>query len=126
MTTTEPSTEHLDGHRAMYAWNPTWKHRNIPRWAQKPMRAYIKWRQACNDERYYEDLPYWIETNFRDIVDHWGSIEDSTGQRVLVMCPYGRHPEIAAKLAEVIGAQSWTCAPCGPWHSSTFLYTFNP
>jgi len=128
MTTTEPITGTLTGHQSMYAWNPTWKHCNIPRWAHKPMRAYIKWRQACNDERcrHYPDLPHWMQINFRDIVDHWGSVQDRRGQRVLVMCPYGRHDELAEELAKIIGASSWTCAPSGPWHPSSFLYTFNP
>jgi len=126
MTTHEPITQHLDGHRAMYAWNPTWKHCDIPRWARKPMRAYIKWMQACDRYTGCTDLPYWVQKNYRDIVDHWGSVQDRMGQRVLVMCPYGRHDELAEELAKIIGASSWTCAPRGPWHPSSFLYTFNP
>ena len=126
MTSTESSTKELTGHPAMHAWNPTWKQHDIPRWAQKPMRAYIKWRQACGVDRDYTLLPHWLKRNFGEIVDHWGSIEDSTDKRVLVMCSYNRRDDVAAKLAEVIGARVWTCAPRGPWHPSTFLYTFNP
>ena len=125
MNTTEPSTKVLNGHTAMYAWNPTWRPHDIPQWAKAPMRAYIKWRQACGVNS-VPALEGWLRTNYWQIVDHWGSIEDSTGKRVLVMCPYGRHDDVAAKLAEVIGSHDWTCAPCGPWHPSTFLYTFNP
>lgn len=124
MTTTEPITTHLTGHAAMYKWNPSWKHCDIPRWARKPLRAYVKWLEACNETGVNSDLAMWLQCNYRDIVDHWGSVKDRRGQRVLVMCPYGRHDGVAAELAKIINAKRWTCTPGGPWHPSSFLYTF--
>lgn len=124
MITTKPITTHLIGHAAMYKWNPTWKHGDVPRWARKPLRARIKWLQVCGCYVGNTNLSMWLPCNYRDLVDHWGSVEDRLGQRVLVMCPYGRHDGVAEELAKLINAKRWTCTPGGPWHPESFLYTF--
>ncbi len=124
--TTETSNRGLQGHYAMKAWDATWKMHHIPTWARPRVGAYMKWQRSCNINLTIDlfEKENWLVRNFRDICDHWGSVQGCC-DRSLIMCPYGRHDDVAVELAKVIAAGSWTCTSGGPWHPKTFLYTFN-
>ncbi len=123
--TIETSNKGLQGTHAMKAWDATWRMHHLPTWVRQRIGAYMKWQRLCGIN-YPIDLferEIWLKQNFRDICDHWGSVQGCYG-RSLIMCSYERHDDVAVELAKVIAAESWTCTPGGPWHPKTFLYTF--
>ncbi len=128
------SVELLNGHGAMKQWDSTYVSHDLPRWTHGPIHAYIRWQKSVRLAEQYDltrkpvllTYELWLKREFGDICDHWGSIRDGNGNRILVMCPYRQHDGIAEELAQIIGAKSWSCKPNGPWHPTTFLYSFNP
>ena len=136
---TESRLEGLQGHRAMMAWNPTWKSRHMPDWARRTIRAHMRdlevthiepgdWiGSTMRDGGAFRIDGIWYEHGPSGIFDHWGSIQEGPNhKRELVMCPYARDDHAAEILAKKIGASGWMVAPRGPWHPSTFLYIFHP
>ena len=100
----------------MRAWNKTWKHHHLPKWAKDRLRAKTSLTRRVRGLEYLLLRP--------SLFDHWGSIEKD-GLRVLVTQPYGEHNEEAAQWAKEMECTMAFFTP-GPWNAGTWCYEFTP
>ncbi len=120
----------LTGHRAIQAWNPTWKHHHTPQWFVRLCRAYLR-KIKQRSTLYYgqpvsEVIDILSQNRVGSLLDHHGSIAgDDPKIRPMIMQPYNSDPTLANRLAEAIGCRVTVDGP-GPHHPKTTMYRFEP